>query len=77
MMKYVPKHKEGVKYYYDCDYCGLFHPEGYDGPCDEEHTFTDEQLDEKHGKDGWMLEAFAELIEVEDTDNTTMLLEAA
>ena len=65
-MRYVPKHKPGKIYYQNCDICGHFHPEGWDGDCrDDDTRFTDEELDLKHGKDGWELQCFAELELVE------------
>jgi hypothetical protein len=49
-MKYVPKHTPGKVYYVDCDICGNFHYEDWDGDCrDNTARYTVEELDAKHG----------------------------
>jgi hypothetical protein len=68
-MKYVPKHTPGKVYYVDCDICGHFHSEDWDGDCrDNTARYTVEELDAKHGANGWKLEVFDELELVPDED---------
>ena len=75
-MCYVPKHEPGKVYYSDCDVCGQFHPEEWDGDCDH-MQYSGEELDSMHGTEGWMLEAFTELVWVSDEDAEPIPLKAA
>jgi hypothetical protein len=66
-MCYVSKHKPNIVYYVECDECGDFHAESWDGACrPSTPRFTPEELDEKHGRLGWQLDSFAELEWVDD-----------
>ena len=52
-MGYVPQDKNRV-YYILCQHCSHFHPWFWDGDCiNDSNRFTYDQLDEKHGPDGW------------------------
>jgi hypothetical protein len=51
-----------VPVYYECEICGHFHSVNWWGDCREDNArFTDEELDEKHGRNGW------EIKDLEDT----------
>jgi len=40
--------------YYECGICGQYHSVLWDGDCREDAArFTPEDLDAKHGADGW------------------------
>lgn len=40
--------------YYECGICECYHPADWDGDCrDDVHRFWPEDLDDKHGCDGW------------------------
>jgi hypothetical protein len=66
-MGYVPKIEPGVIYYQECDWCGHYHPAGWDGDCkDDAERYSEEQLNEMHGENGWQLQIFAELVWEDD-----------
>ncbi len=40
--------------YYECPSCSCYHIVGYNGSCDDaDSAFLDDELNEKHGVDGW------------------------
>lgn len=46
--------KENPVFYRPCEICGGMHPITFGGDCrDKENRFTTEELDERHGADGW------------------------
>jgi hypothetical protein len=40
--------------YYECGICNHYHPANWDGDCrDDENRLTFDQIEAKHGPDGW------------------------
>lgn len=40
--------------YYECGICSCMHPTQWDGDCrEDENRFAADELDEKHGVNGW------------------------
>ncbi len=40
--------------FYECGICGHCHPAEWNGDCREDaNRFTNQQLDDKYGQDGW------------------------
>lgn len=49
--------------YYECEICGHCHPWSWNGDCrDDANRFTGDQLDEKHGQDGYELRSMDERV---------------
>lgn len=63
-MSYIPQDKSKV-YYILCNRCAQFHSWLWDGDCDH-NQFTFEELDEKHGANGWDISPCTGLVWVED-----------
>ncbi len=43
--------------YYECGICGHLHRVGFNGDCRQDDArFTNDQLDAKHGIDGWEID---------------------
>ena len=65
-MGYIPQDKNKV-YYILCQHCSHFHPWFWDGDCtNDSNRFTYEQLDERHGSNGWDTSPCTGLVWVED-----------
>lgn len=60
------RHMKRKPLYYDCGICGHFHPWDWRGDCREDaNRLTYDQLDEKHGIDGFEIRSMADRVEAD------------
>jgi hypothetical protein len=52
--------------YYECGICGHCHPWDWSADCrDDANRFTNQELDDKHGQDGWECRSMEERVEAD------------
>lgn len=62
-----------LPYYIECGCCGHFHEPEYYGECrDDDHRFTWDELDARHGENGWDYKDIEEQMQEEGEASHTL-----